>query len=38
MKTDSSTYPSSLGDITVFRIENASGAFVELSLASLKIC
>lgn len=31
MKTDSSTYPSSLGDITVFRIENASGAFVELS-------
>ena len=31
MKTDSSTYPSSLGDITVFRFENASGAFVELS-------
>lgn len=31
MKISSETYPSPKGDITIYRIENASGAYVELS-------
>ena len=31
MKIYSTTYPSAVGEITVFRIENRSGAYVELS-------